>query len=555
MEQNKLNTTFEQHIHIPKDILNQTMQNAPTNKQNLSFSNETTSTTTSTFDSYTTRNVPPSNMIYRKNYIKPKIPMNPSRNNFLNKGINMNNTSNNRASSLGHSSSMGNVFNQGNCINNSFYDSKTTHFNAFINIEDLLLLEEQFTQVLISLNTKSPNLYNECFELLNFYNNSSLYNKFEIYFKDENSKITVHVYITMMIYSIILLYDISFDKNYLSSLSEHILSTITLNHKSYLLLCEYILSKISSSERGNMWVKKLRDMLAVKLTHVDFYNKEFLQYSVSSPNTNKSILEIKFYSNQIAKYIRIILKNYSDSKLIEDFVKYFKSINSINSDEINNFFRKKVVRVLNKNASVLGSDISPNEARNQNFIKVPYLNKECMKKFTLVLDLDETLICYKINPLDDRQGILRFRPYLDEFLDVVSKYYELVIFTSATTEYADPIIDAIEQNNLYFDYRLYRQHAIVYNNDFVKDLSRLGRDLSKVIIVDNMPQNFRLQKENGIFIKAFWGEDVDDTALYDLGLILEQIALKFTDLRKGIAFYKDDILNKITSNFLRNSMK
>ena len=70
-----------------------------------------------------------------------------------------------------------------------------------------------------------------------------------------------------------------------------------------------------------------------------------------------------------------------------------------------------------------------------------------------------------------------------------------------------------------------------------------------------MPQNFRLQKENGIFIKAFWGEDVNDTALYDLGLILEQIALKFTDLRKGIAFYKDDILNKITSNFLRNSTK
>ena len=396
MEQNKLNTTFEQHIHIPKDILNQTMQAAPSNKQNLSFSNDTTSTTTSTFDSYTTRNVPPSNMIYRKNYIKPKIQMNPSRNKTQNKGINMNNPRSNRSTSLGHSSSMGNVFNQGNAMNNTFYDSNTNHFNAFINIEDLLLLEEQFTQVLISLNTKSPNLFNECFELLNFYNNSSLYNKFEIYFKDEGSKITVHIYITMMIYSIILLYDISFDKNHLNSLSDHILSTITLNHKSYLLLCEYILSKISSSERGNMWVKKLRDMLAVKLTHVDFYNKEFLQYSVSSPNTNKSILEIKFYSNQIAKYIRIILKNYSDSKLIEDFVKYFKTINNINTDEINNFFRKKVVRVLNKNASVLGSDINPNEAKNQNYIKVPYLNKECMKRYTLVLDLDETLICYKI---------------------------------------------------------------------------------------------------------------------------------------------------------------
>ena len=97
MEHNKLNTTFEQHIHIPKDILNQTMQNAPPNTQNLSFSNETSSTTMSAFDCNTTRNVPPSNMIYRKNYIKPKIPMNPSRNTFLNKGINMSNNRNNRA--------------------------------------------------------------------------------------------------------------------------------------------------------------------------------------------------------------------------------------------------------------------------------------------------------------------------------------------------------------------------------------------------------------------------------------------------------------------------
>jgi len=35
-----------------------------------------------------------------------------------------------------------------------------------------------------------------------------------------------------------------------------------------------------------------------------------------------------------------------------------------------------------------------------------------------------------------------------------------------------------------------------------------------------MPQNFRLQKENGIFIKTFYGHDTEDTALYDLANIL-----------------------------------
>ena len=66
-----------------------------------------------------------------------------------------------------------------------------------------------------------------------------------------------------------------------------------------------------------------------------------------------------------------------------------------------------------------------------------------------------------------------------------------------------------------------------------------------------MPQNFRLQKENGIFIKAFWGEDIYDTALFSLGDILEKIYKQFSDVRKGIHYYKDEILNKVTSNFSR----
>jgi CTD small phosphatase-like protein 2 len=82
------------------------------------------------------------------------------------------------------------------------------------------------------------------------------------------------------------------------------------------------------------------------------------------------------------------------------------------------------------------------------------------------------------------------------------------------------MIDAIERNRLYFDYRFYRQHTFVENGEFIKDITKIGRDISKTIIVDNMPQNFRLQKENGIFIKTFYGHDTEDTALFDLATIL-----------------------------------
>ena len=113
------------------------------------------------------------------------------------------------------------------------------------------------------------------------------------------------------------------------------------------------------------------------------------------------------------------------------------------------------------------------------------------------------------------------------------------------------MINLIEQEKIYFDYRLYRNHTTIIGRDFVKDLSKLGRDLSRIIIVDNMAQNFRLQKENGITIKSFWGKEVDDRALIDLLPILLNIAKNNMDVRSGIAYYKNDILNKVTSNIYR----
>ena len=219
------------------------------------------------------------------------------------------------------------------------------------------------------------------------------------------------------------------------------------------------------------------------------------------------------------------------------------------------FFREKVIRVLNKNGSILAS--STNQTQKdfliKNIIKVPFLNRESLKQYTLVLDLDETLVHFTDDPNDTNKGVLHFRPGLFEFLDKVSNYYELVVFTAATKEYADPILEAIEQNKIIFEYKLYREHTTIVGDDFVKDISKLGRDLSRVIIVDNMPQCFRLQKENGVFIRPFWGKDNDDCALVDLLPILVSIAKEGWDVRKGLSCYKDDIINKVTSNFYRRN--
>jgi len=82
--------------------------------------------------------------------------------------------------------------------------------DEFINIEDLLLLEEKFNEVIISVQTKN-NTANECFELLNAYQQSSLFNNFENYFKDISSKTIVHLSIMYFIYNLIICYHFSFD--------------------------------------------------------------------------------------------------------------------------------------------------------------------------------------------------------------------------------------------------------------------------------------------------------------------------------------------------------
>ncbi len=70
--------------------------------------------------------------------------------------------------------------------------------------------------------------------------------------------------------------------------------------------------------------------------------------------------------------------------------------------------------------------------------------------------------------------------------------------------------------------------------------------MKKIIIVDNMEQNFRLNKKNGIKIKPFYG-DKNDKILYELSKILVMIAMKgYDDLTKALQQYANEIKIKIT---------
>jgi Dullard-like phosphatase family protein len=424
------------------------------------------------------------------------------------------------------------------------YNNNYSKPSYSINLEDLMILEEKLIEVINALNTNKI-MHNECFEWWNFYYNCTLYRTIETIFKGEDSKIIVSS-IKYELYTLLLSYDISFNKNLLNKVFIIIKALLTLNHKNLLIICEYILSKVSNESLGNIWVLKLNDIVNSSKNNLEDDYISFNGHSLSL------IEKIKYNTNSISSDIRIILKNYQQNTKTENLVSLYRTLNDKSYEEINKFFRENIIHVDNPNASVLASYVL---RENSQFFTVspPYLKTQNLKNYTLVLDLDETIIHFKVNPNNESEGVLRVRPGIFEFLENVGKYYEIIIFTAATQDYADLLIDAIEDNKIYFDYRLYRQHTIIIENDFVKDLTRLGRPIDKIIIVDNMPQNFRLQKENGINIRAFWGEDPYDTALFELMPILVNIAKEGGDVRKSLAKYRDEIVKNVTMNISKHN--
>ena len=140
------------------------------------------------------------------------------------------------------------------------------------------------------------------------------------------------------------------------------------------------------------------------------------------------------------------------------------------------------------------------------------------------------------------------RPYVYEFLNELKNYYEIVTFTAGTKEYADNILNLVDVNDNLIKYRLYRHHTTIMGMNVFKDLMRLGRDMSKIIIIDNLKDNFKLQPNNGLFIKT-WTSDINDNQLFDLQKILRDIAIfNVDDVRPIIEKINDYI--KISRNMI-----
>jgi Dullard-like phosphatase family protein len=165
------------------------------------------------------------------------------------------------------------------------------------------------------------------------------------------------------------------------------------------------------------------------------------------------------------------------------------------------------------------------------------------KRYLLVLDIDETLVhsepiisnCQptanankqfdKSLRFDNSDGSydvygVKFRPYLHEFIQRMSKLYDLAVYTASSRDYADAVMDIFDPKRTIFCSRLYRENCLPAAGMNIKNMRNFeGKD---VFIVDNLIYSYAFHMSQGIPICAFV-DDPMDVELQDLSEILENL--------------------------------
>ena len=438
---------------------------------------------------------------------------------------------------------------------NKIFKKEITSFH----LDDLVVLDEKLKNIILILNKIKP-AYFACFDfLLYFKGNCDIFKNMNLLIKNEYDLKIIQNGINYILISIIFTFDYSYKQGILNNIILYMKEMINLAYQNLILIFDYFLKKTSISEIKSLWSVKLQNIIKLALDKTDKEQNLNLDYFLTSENNkeNKTNIEtIKNNTNFILQSIKIIIKNYKNrnSNIILLFLKEIYQKTSFK--DIFYFFQNKILHsngLFNYLSTNLVLRQNPNLFKN---IIPPYIKSFSKKKFSLILGLEGTLIyskfdsnnSYYINKISSINNIIELRPGLIHFLSEMKKYFEIIIFSLFTQKIADYIINFIEKKEKYFEYRLYVQHATIIENEFIKEIKRIGRPIDKIIIVDNFSQNYKTNKKNAINIKSYFEKNCKDNTLIELEKILPKIINNGNDVRNGIEKYRNEIIGKVSSN-------
>ena len=468
-------------------------------------------------------------------------------------------------------------------------NNENSNLIAF-NIKDLNIFQNKINNILFNIKNINSNydieLHNPCYEFINYYSNSHLKRIIETVFK-VNNKLIIDSSVNLSIFSIIIIYHLS--KNNLLSIDlikliYNILFSLKRNFALYFKKIQ-LFYKINNLKKYKCFQENNKFLLESNIINVDnevnitfkiFQNCKQMAKEIKVIIEYYKKININYYNSFINKFNNI--SNQKENDLINFFyMKIAKKNNSINlltigKNNINSHMSRpiKITHKLRKNKTNINIGIFPPKKNvfenlsikrdNNKFkkfiinsvkkekkekiktIQIPYIKIQSNKKYTLVLDLNKTLAYY-----NNKNGKVKIRNGLFSFLSMLKSYYELISFSCEPSNITELILKEIESERKYFDYNLIREHSVLYENKLVKDISLIGRDISKIIIIDDDESCFILNKENGIKIASFTDINKRDNILFELKKILILIYKNnYDDLRVGIKDFSNDIKKKVS---------
>lgn len=149
--------------------------------------------------------------------------------------------------------------------------------------------------------------------------------------------------------------------------------------------------------------------------------------------------------------------------------------------------------------------LSPNRLAIIPIFQMPNVPKDIPVPHTLVLDLENTLVC---STWDRKYGWRHAkRPGVDQFLRTMAEYYEIVLYSPSIDGVADPAVTSLDKAGCIM-HRLYRDATHYHNGTHVKDLNRLNRNIHRIVILDDDELAVQFNPDNLIKVKPY--EDSSD---------------------------------------------
>ena len=373
----------------------------------------------------------------------------------------------------------------------------------------------------------------------------------------------IKIFFILITYIKFLLLDFNFE----TTIKSNIKRLVSLINENFLLILSHQVFIKEPLQENNSCANLQKDFIEsyskiIKQKKIKKNYKEQLTTFCNNINKNLEIVisTVKQFSNNFFKIGYF-------NPIHNIFLDIFRLIDNYKVEDIANIIINNVLYFILKSSQNDKKNYAPklvsftpgtNPLAALGFINVPspFLKKLPPEietsTYTLVLDLDETLVHFFYTPSG---GTFLIRPFCSQFLEEMAKIFEIVIFTAALKDYADSILDILDPNKILINYRLYRHHTSLSGITFCKDLSKIGRDLSRTLIIDNLADNFKLQPSNGILIGT-WIDDMKDTQLNDLGKILKiLVSKKPNDVRPIIKKFKEDMNKKMRNNMNINPFK